>query len=566
MIKKLNLKYANEVLEGIESLPKGSVLLANLQTGTGKTSVIFGTKDGKGNKIEGLIDKIPSDKKLIYLCNRSALKLQVLQDLYKMKDKELSDNIEDLDYQVGNVRIMSYQAMEKKIDFKIANQRRYPSDEYFSVDDYDYIVADEAHYLISDALFNRDTNLSFLELLMREHKNSVLIFLTATDSKVKILIENLVHKRTDKEGNQLFLKNKIQMKFLQENIGIKKYYYRTSGIDYSYVNTKYFTNENDMITLIKNSPTNEKWIWFVTRKEDGRKYVKTLKELNISAVFVDKNSKRAKAKIVKNSAFEERVLVCTKALDNGINIKDEAVKNVIIQTYDEITFKQELGRIRIPIDNPRQVNLFIDKCIPKQFNISKENKDTLELFKKYDVCEDKKGFFNNATGINNRTHMIGFGQYDGEFKAPNRLFRECLELETEEKLIIASKLNSDEWYFIKLQLSWLGLENTFSEDNLIQNVVDNEEVDSLEEFLEYCYQNNIEFLKKEDRTPLIEKIGLVDESHSNFSKGIIKYVQGINTLNSYLIDLGLSYEIVQLPETRRNNKKYKAIWKIRKLF
>lgn len=135
MSKKLNLNYANEVLEGIESLPKGSVLLANLQTGTGKTSVILGTKDEKGNKIEGLIDKIPSNKKLIYLCNRSALKLQVLQDLYKMKDKELSDNVEDLDYQIDNVRIMSYQAMENKVNHKLTNQRRYPSDKYFSLDD-----------------------------------------------------------------------------------------------------------------------------------------------------------------------------------------------------------------------------------------------------------------------------------------------------------------------------------------------------------------------------------------------------------------------------------------------
>lgn len=566
MIKKLNLNYANEVLEGIESLPKGSVLLANLQTGTGKTSAILGTKDEKGNKIEGLIDKIPSNKKLIYLCNRSALKLQVLQDLYKMKDKELSDNIEDLDYQVDNVRIMSYQAMENKINYRIQNSEKYYADKYFSLDDYDYIVADEVHYITSDILFNENTNLSFYELLMREHKNSRLILLTATDSKVRPLIENLVHKRKDSHGNQLFLKNKIQMKFLQENIGIKKYFYRTSGIDYNYINTKYFTNENDMITLINNSPTNEKWIWFVTSKEKGREYVKKLKELGISVTFVDKDSKKAKAKIVKKSAFEERVLICTKALDNGINIKDKAVKNIIIQTYDEVTFKQELGRIRIPIDNPRQVNLFIDKCQPKQFKISKKNKDMLELFKKYDVYKNKEEFFNDVAGVNQSYLIRGFGQKDGKFTAPNRLFRECLELEEEGKLIIASKLKSDEWYFIKLQLSWLGLEHTFSEDNLIQNVVDNEEVDSLEEFLEYCYQNNIEFLKKEDRTPLIEKIGLVDESHSNFSKGIIKYVQGINTLNSYLIDLGLSYEIVQLPETRRNNKKYKAIWKIRKLF
>ena len=52
MIKKLNLKYANEVLEGIESLPKGSIVLLKSQTGTGKTTAILGNDK---SKILGLI-------------------------------------------------------------------------------------------------------------------------------------------------------------------------------------------------------------------------------------------------------------------------------------------------------------------------------------------------------------------------------------------------------------------------------------------------------------------------------------------------------------------------------
>ena len=216
--------------------------------------------------------------------------------------------------------------------------------------------------------------------------------------------------------------------------------------------------------------------------------------------------------------------------------------------------------MRIPIDNPRQINLFIDKCIPKQFNISKKNKDMLELFKKYDIYEDKEEFFNDVAGVNRPYLIRGFGQKDGKFTAPNRLFRECLELEEEEKLIIASKLKNDEWYFIKVQLSWLGLEHTFSEDNLIQNVVDNEEVDSLESYL----------------NSLIGK-KLFAEEQQELSNYIISELTNIKdidyrtkTLKASTVekilrdDLGLRYAVLSDKETKgvNRNKRYIIISKI----
>ena len=75
---KLNLKFASEVLGEIEKYPKGSIILAKLQTGTGKTTAIIGA-----NEILGLMDRI-KDETIIYLCNRWALKNQVKRDLQNL--------------------------------------------------------------------------------------------------------------------------------------------------------------------------------------------------------------------------------------------------------------------------------------------------------------------------------------------------------------------------------------------------------------------------------------------------------------------------------------------------
>ena len=92
------------------------------------------------------------------------------------------------------------------------------------------------------------------------------------------------------------------------------------------------------------------------------------------------------------------------------------------------------------------------------------------------------------------------------------------------------------------------------------------DIEVLEEYLEDCANNNVEFLSLRDREPLIKKIGLVDEHNSNFKKDKITYVKNIETLNSHLIYLGLNYQIVQLPRgTTRDKKRYNAIWRIGRL-
>ena len=74
---------------------------------------------------------------------------------------------------------------------------------------------------------------------------------------------------------------------------LPKHYDYTTGIDYSYIDAKYFKNIKDMAVIIKNSPKeNGKWLIFVTKKIDGI----TIKEIignlktGVNHVFASKVS------------------------------------------------------------------------------------------------------------------------------------------------------------------------------------------------------------------------------------------------------------------------------------
>jgi hypothetical protein len=71
-----------------------------------------------------------------------------------------------------------------------------------------------------------------------------------------------------------------------------------------------------------------------------------------------KSDKKAMEQIVNNEKFNARFLFATKVLDNGINIKDAKVKNIIIDMLDPISFIQCLGRKRCE-DEYDTINLYV---------------------------------------------------------------------------------------------------------------------------------------------------------------------------------------------------------------
>ena len=73
---------------------------------------------------------------------------------------------------------------------------------------------------------------------------------------------------------------------------------------------------------------------------------------------VRKQAQQEVSNIVRTGLFQCDILITTAVLDNGVNIKDEKVKNIVLMTDDEDEFLQMMGRKRF-INQDEILNLFI---------------------------------------------------------------------------------------------------------------------------------------------------------------------------------------------------------------
>lgn len=556
---KLNLKYVSEYLKNVEFINKGATIFIEAQTGTGKTTAILG-----GNGIDGLIDRI-GNKKLIYLVNRLELKREIklhLCDKFGITEHLNADgtvNLKALDYinEFKNITIMSYQQLDKKIDdrnkkLQIISDKNNDVfikvlDKAFTLEHYDYIVCDEIHYLFADANFNDRTISAYNELVKTFYGNSIKIFMTATADDVKDAIKTEVSKQC-----------------AMLNLNLDDYYKEYStNTDYSYLNIKYYYARKDIITTIKNSKNDDtKWMYFMNNIPLIKELANQLSESGINAKYLTaKEGDEVKQQIRDTNQFDCKVLFATSALDCGVNIKDNKVVNIVIDSMVKTAFIQELGRIRININDAPIINLYIPTKSPKAFRSRlkgiNENIQQIELF------ENSSIYFDDIDANN----LCKAFKHKGKELYVNQIVYQTYKNDKQFLSNMLEKIKEDKFAFVKEQLSWLKLEHTFDESKLIEKVVDRSNTDTLEGYLEDCVNNNVEFLILQDREPLIKKIGLVDEKHSNFKKDKITYVKNIETLNSRLTYLELNYQIVQLPPgTTRNKKRYKAIWIIEKLY
>ncbi|MFT8312940.1 MAG: DEAD/DEAH box helicase family protein [Clostridium sp.] len=480
-MKKLNLKWVTDSIgEDYKEWDEGDIIILQAQTGTGKTYFIK-------NK---LINYINPYERLLLVCNRINLKRQLKIDLLKkyhldvphIKDKDGNDtkkiDLKALDriYQIENITIKSYQSIGQ-----MAINHEYDGKEMDLT--YDYIVMDEAHYILADGGFNNKCRLAYKYLVKQHMPNTVKIFISATMEEVEVPI---IHKVQN-------------TKTLGYKPKLKQYY---TGTDYSYVNPIYFQNNlSIIINSIKNDKSDEKWLIFVTSKDNGRKIQKELGDEISSCIFKDTKNEELES-IIQDSKFNKKVLIATKVIDNGINIVDDKLTNIVIMAWDRITFIQELGRKRIDIENPQQINLYIPTKFMKSF-MMKSNECEYQLGEIKLLEEDpnafNKKYDNDMVEISKMNHLFfhenmktGTGKWMINLMGKART---NIDLKFYKQMMMLFKKDR-KFAFIHTQLSWLGLDDTFNESKLVEEVALEDEVESLEEYLNNAYNNDIRYDKK----------------------------------------------------------------------
>lgn len=310
-------KYIGEyLLPRIINWKENDIAFINCGTGTGKTTLIKSVIEDRNLKYNVLV-----------LTNRIANKKQIEYVLdYKVS------------YFPKKIEIDSYQSVANNI-----------SKDSAYLDQFDIIFCDESHFFLSDVEFNQMANSAY-DKIMHTTK-AIKVFLSATNEELtKIVIKSYFYYNNYQSLNQLIGKVWIYtLKYNRSNVN--------KIIE--------FFDFDDIIKKIKSS--DKKWLIFVKSKKDGETYIKKLKEeTNKNIAFLNRDNideqeveaSKTLDNLIQFEQFENDVLIATKIIDNGVNIIDRDLTNIVSFEYDFIELVQEIGRKRC-VDDTDKFDLYL---------------------------------------------------------------------------------------------------------------------------------------------------------------------------------------------------------------
>ena len=350
LVNGIQEDYKNWLPRGVERHQKASRIFIESPTGTGKSSFV--------------LDKLfpfaaEKNYNILYLANRSALNQQIRNAVArKLKVKEKIKKDEATFYLPESfccLTVINYQAIS--LDSTAL--------ETF-LSDYAYIVFDEAHFFVEDSLFNAKTGL-LLKSVLDASPDAVWIFLSATlDGSEELLLA-----AADKiQPNNLIDANLNKLVLRDHRIVYKNNYQ-------SAVYTPSFFRGIDDLMPVINRTVGEKWLIFVSSIQRGKALQQRIKkETGRKAVFLSSENKAGKRweMLSAEERYDEDVLIATKVLDNGVNIRDEDVRHIVIPFCDRTEFMQMLGRRRT--DEGERVCLYVEVPTIQKINTLRHGVET----------------------------------------------------------------------------------------------------------------------------------------------------------------------------------------------
>ena len=427
-------------------------VIISAPTGSGKTTFI----------LEVLYPYAVSRKlRILYLVNRKVLKEQIMKQIkdiiyFKLKNPGAQNYI----------TVMTYQSVEELL-------RRDPNPR--SLQGYSYIICDEAHYFLKDSLFNTSTYYSY-QFIARHYGSAVLIFISATIEKIKDVLHNNVIMIED-----------FTMSYWRGSDSNRDFRY--GGLrQYDYLNIKIFGKILEIPDIILDNKNNGKWFIFINDIVEGRHIVEILKKQNIDAVFVDarydsdEEKSLAVNQLVNEQTMRHKVIVSTSALDNGISISDRELRNLIVLAECEEDLIQMIGRRRY---DGKKVNLYL--CLRSLEEFSKRLHYLEQILDVYTECQ---GYFEKVPELVGRkvlqspyfyerarkflyvhTMYDNFGRVTGQLLCPNLLSIKEITYQISFYRDAIERFKAEGAYaFLKMQLSWLGLDD-ISETIIYENRV-----------------------------------------------------------------------------------------------
>ena len=431
---------------------EGGEVFIESQTGSGKTTFV----------LDVLVPyAMEKGKEVLFLSNRYLLKEQIKAKVAReqgipMEEVEAIRDVEEFD----GITVMTYQKLQKKCQYyDVLLYTEQIRKRYF------FVVFDEAHYFLQDATFN--PLILYLLQFVRVYVGTE-IFLSATMGE---LPEFLMDWKYSDKINWYNLSDRPYLSLYEicKNSSI------IAGLQYWIWSYKFpenvcqceitiFKDLEELIPLI-NQENEEKWMIFMGNKLKMEEYKKLIKA-PCDLLTADNARQNEMTKLIDEIRLEERfhkkVLLTTKILDNGINIKDRKVKNIVIDTDCKTEFLQMLGRKRI-LDGDDKFSLFIPQKSSSYFSgLLKLRVDpALDFLKSEHTTSELLRYIHDKEIWKLISNF--YTEYQGKLLYnPAGKFKLEMEKGFYERMI--GEMKNDPWAFAKEQMNWLHMGEDFSEE------------------------------------------------------------------------------------------------------
>ena len=507
----------------------GNCIFISAPTGSGKTHFILNI----------WLEYIASlNKKMLYLVNRSILKMQMEKEIMDISpsisscvDVKLYQNIEHglkmCEYRTDENK----QREQKKEDEGLEHMKQKYSK-------YDCVVCDECHYFLTDSNYNTDTGLSF-RWIQDCFADKIRIFMSATIRDIKLYIKGYDESRICNGKVQKYwfpdFKSVEKVDVIRERAneilrskGSRFFEYREFEIprNYDYIDAKIIYNTDTIAEIINDEDKTEKWLIFVDKIDTGKDVGKKIKDKN-NVVFVSSRNKQEDG--VSDTVDEityykrmksKRIIIATSVMDNGINIKDIKLRNIVLMADTETEFIQMLGRKR---DDGKKLKLYIYRYDKEHFERRLSRIDQIleiatsylkylnsckrayvEQYKEELVIQNRhiklmREIFDNKISMMYARNL--FNVYGGVFYLNLLSYQNLINLKAYYQNVIASfDAEEDdakrEDCFVKMQLGWLGIEEKKAEDIIKKSKVTK---------FDKCYNKVIDAFEGMRNIPMNEK-------------------------------------------------------------
>ena len=320
-----------------------------------------GTGRGKNTFIKKELLKSCGSQKVVIFENRQSLMQQQIIDVISeidpeiLKYQDLSEENMVIFGSYRNIMMISYQCAALKCLYPDTNFLDFCSHAR-------YLIFDETHYILDDAPYNKGISFFVQTFLKNPFPAATKIFMSGTMEEVYEYVQ-LLNAFPEEPIDIIEEKKLLDEKGSNNNphklIRDLQHCQSPNSIlslptDYSYIEPYQYKKTEDICTEISKSPSYEKWLIFVKSIEDGAKLKGKLDVVcNGSVCFLSSENKKKDEnaaiynQLIRECKFNCRVLIATTVIYNGINIKDDAVKHIVLPFTSMSVTKQLLGRKRM---------------------------------------------------------------------------------------------------------------------------------------------------------------------------------------------------------------------------